>query len=541
VRSAFLLTGLLIAQDATIRVTTRLVQVNVVVRDSHGPVAGLAKKDFKIFDKGKDQPVALFSVSSSADQTPAKSAAVPLGVFTNRPAAESSAPLNGTVLLIDVLNTDVSDQQIARRQLLKFLTTLEPGRRVAIYILGTRLHVLQDFTSDPRLLAQAAQKFQGQPSNPLGASNMPLPGAPVTATEEMNTGMTDNPAEAVAREALAEMRDAATVDRVSITLTALEQIANHLASVPGRKSLLWISGSFPFFLIDDERHNFLAANRENRTFHLEIERATRALSAADTAIYPVDARGLLSTPAADGTQHDNGFTNPRGRAFGTRKNGQIGVMQVDTPEGLESMQALAAGTGGRAFYNTNDIKGAIGRAIADADLTYTLGFYADSSAVDGFHEIKVKVDRPGLDIRYRKGYLAASIKAPTGDDVASLLHDAVASALDSSTIGLIAVIDNTRIALHVNFADLRLEKQNGKWSGAIDVAYVSQSADGRSIALTSKKVTLDLNDDLYAAKRRDGLVLEQIVERPKGTARIRIAVLDERSGVTGAVSIALAK
>ncbi len=444
VRLALFAAALLLAQDTTIRVTTRLVQVNVVVRDSHGPISGLTKKDFKVFDKGKEQQIALFSVSSPANISSAKTTLTPPGVFTNRFTPSGDAPLNATVLLIDALNTEVPDQQAARRQLLKFLSTLEPTRRVAIYILGTRLHVLQDFTQDPHILAQAAAKLQGSPSTLLGASNTPLPGNPVPASEEMTTGMPDNPAEAVAREALAEMRDAATVDRASLTLSALEQVANHIAHVPGRKTLIWISGSFPFYLIDDERHNFLAANRENRTFHLEIERATRTLSAADTAIYPVDARGLLGSPAADGTQRSNGFINPRGRAFGTRNNGQIGATPVDTPEGLESMQALAEGTGGRAFFNTNDIKGAIGKAFSDADLTYTVGFYADSSAADGFHEIKVKVDRPGVDVRHRKGYLAAPVKSPAETDIAAILRDTVASSLDSTAIGLIAAGDASR-------------------------------------------------------------------------------------------------
>lgn len=545
VRLALFASALLLAQDTTIRVTTRLVQVNVVVRDSHGPISGLTKKDFKVFDKGKEQQIALFSVSSEANKSSAKTTLTPPGVFSNRSTPSGDAPSNATVLLIDALNTEVPDQQAARRQLRKFLSTLEPTRRVAIYILGTRLHVLQDFTQDPHILAQAAAKLQGAPSTLLGASNTPLPGNPVPASEEMTTGMPDNAAEAVAREALAEMRDAATVDRASLTLSALEQIANHIAHVPGRKTLIWISGSFPFYLIDDERHNFLAANRENRTFHLEIERATRTLSAADTAIYPVDARGLLGSPAADGTQHSNGFINPRGRAFGTRNNGQIGAMPVDTPEGLESMQALAEGTGGRAFFNTNDIKGAIGKAFSDADLTYTLGFYADSSAADGFHEIKVKVDRPGVDVRHRKGYLAAPVKSAE-TDIAAILRDTVASSLDSTAIGLIAAADqskadSSRVALLVNFTDLSLERQNGKWTGALDIVYVSQSAAGRDVALTSKRISLDLTDDQCAVKRREGLVLEQIVDHVKSTSRIRIAVLDEHSGATGSVSIALAK
>jgi len=518
VRLAFLLLALLFAQDTTIRVTTRLVQVNVVVRDSHGPVSGLAKKDFKIFDKGKEHQIALFSVAPSSPNSEAKPAApAPPGVFTNRLRSHDEAPASATVLLIDGLNTEMPDQQVAQQQILKFLESLDLNRRVAIYLLsGHSLRVLHDFTDDPALLKKAIAGFHGESSAILEGTRV--------------GGCASHLC-----EGLKELRDATNVDRIHLTLSALSQIANHLAHVPGRKSLLWISSSFPSFLLHVNRDQW-DINRENRTFIEEITRTTRVLSAADIAIYPIDDRGILAMPDVDVRRGGR-----PGSSFSSRNGRLPGSMPIDIPEGLDSMRDLADGTGGVAFVNTNDINGAIGKAISDADLTYTLGFYADSSAADGFHEIKVKVDRPGLDVRHRKGYIAAAAKPPTEDDVAALLHDAVASALDSTAIGLIAAIDTSRVALHVNFADLSLEKQNGKWTGAIDVVYVAESADGRNLALTSKKISLDLNDNLYAAKRREGLVLEQIVEQPKGTARIRIAVLDERSGVTGSVSITTAR
>ena len=528
-RPLFLIPALLLAQDPTIRVSTRLVQLNVVVRDSRGPVTGLTKKDFKVFDKGKEQQIALFNISSITSKPGAKPPVPPPpGVFTNRlkPATDAGA----SVLLIDVLNTEVTDQQVAQKQILKFLASLDPNRRVAIYLLSRSLRVLQDFTDDPALLRKAIENLPAAPSTLLSAGNTPTPVIPPSSGPPSGA---DN----LMREAFAEMRDAAAVDRVAATLAALEQIASHLAQVPGHKSLVWISSSFPFFLINDERHNFMAANREDRTFQEDVTRASRSLNAADVAIYPVDARGLLGQPDFDVKNPGSGLTNPRGRAFASKGNGQIGAASVDTPEGLDSMKALADGTGGRAFFNTNDIKGSIAKAFADADVTYTLGFYADSSATDGFHELKVKVDRPGLDVRHRKGYLATPVKAPTETDVAALLESTARSSLDSTAIGLIAAMNATRLALRINFEDLSLEKQNGKWTGGVDIAFVSQAADGRTLGSATKKITFDLTDEQYAAHRRDGLLLEQIIEPRKDQSRVRIAVLDERSAATGSLSV----
>lgn len=538
-----LITALLFAQDTTIRVTNRLVQVNVVVRDSHGPVAGLTKKDFKIFDKGKEQKIALFNVSGTSFASGAPAAAkpnqpLPAGVFTNRPKTHDDTPIGASVLLIDVLNTQPADQQVAQKQILQFLSSLDSQRPVAIYLLSSGIRVLQDFTDDSKLLRKAVTAFHGGTSPTLAAANAATPPMPTTGPP----GGADN----VVREAFAEMRDSATVDRVSLTLAALSQIANHLAQIPGRKSLIWISSGFPFYLINDEGHNFLAANRENRTFQEDLARTSRSLSDADVAIYPVDARGLLGQPDFDVSQscsegpapcRPNGIVNPHGPRFGNKGNGQLGAMSVDTPEGLDTMRALAEGTGGVAFYNTNDIKGAISKSMADGDLSYTLGFYADSSANDGFHELKVKADRPGVEIRHRKGYLASVANVPKESDIASVLNSTATGELDSTAIGLIAAMDSSRLVLRINFEDLSLEKHDGKWTGSVDIAYLSESSSGRNLALVTKKISLSLTDEIYAAKRRDGLILEQPIEKKKGLARVRIAVLDEGSGATGSLSV----
>src|SRR5258708_37104025 len=74
---------------------------------------------------------------------------------------------------------------------------------------------------------------------------------------------------------------------------------------------------------------------------------------------------------------------------------------------LDAMEELADRTGGRAAYNTNDLTSAISRAMDDSRVTYTIGYYSTDQNQDGkFREIKVRVDRGGLGVPYRKGYFA---------------------------------------------------------------------------------------------------------------------------------------
>src|SRR6185295_9515353 len=141
-------------------VTTRLVEVNVIVRDKNGPVAGLTKDDFTLFDRKKQQKIATFAVSTmNKSQQP--SAPLPPGTYTNRPEYRQEGPTTATIVLLDALNTQIQDQLYAKQQFIKFLGTLRPDDRVAVYLLGTKLRVLNDFTNDSRRLLAAVTKYSG--------------------------------------------------------------------------------------------------------------------------------------------------------------------------------------------------------------------------------------------------------------------------------------------------------------------------------------------------------------------------------------------
>src|SRR5260370_2137977 len=129
----------LIAQDQnqpTIRVTTRLVQVNVVVHDRKGePLSDLKKEDFTILDKGKEQKVAVFAVDSI--DAPRKAwPALPPNIFSNR-VQRPASPTSTTVILFDGLTTRFQAQAYARGQIVKFLGEIQPHNRDALYLLGS--------------------------------------------------------------------------------------------------------------------------------------------------------------------------------------------------------------------------------------------------------------------------------------------------------------------------------------------------------------------------------------------------------------------
>jgi VWFA-related protein len=143
--------------------------------------------------------------------------------------------------------------------------------------------------------------------------------------------------------------------RVQVTIAALKTLADQMARYAGKKSILWITGGFP----------------DVRVWEPAINETLRRIEQADVAVYPIDTRGLM---------------------LGSGSNFSI-------------MNQFAESTGGRAYYNGNDVAGAVERAIADLKSTYVIGFYLGDKERDRrFHALRVEVNRPGTTLRYRRGY-----------------------------------------------------------------------------------------------------------------------------------------
>ena len=248
-------------EDPVIRTSTRLVQVNVVVHGKNGPISDLTKNDFVLTDRGRPQTISVFSVESKRESPLPDQQRLPQNTFSNRQNERPNAATSVTVVLLDRLNTRFEDQARANQQFVKFLRTFDPADRIAIYTLDASLRVLCDFT-DARQLQRILAKYRGAASTDFA----------VAEPDPANTGNDDFDQSLDA--ASKNLADATNIDRARRTLEAFVSIANHVADLPGRKNLVWVTGSLPFSLAS----------------------AARSLNYANIAVYPVDARGLVGTP-----------------------------------------------------------------------------------------------------------------------------------------------------------------------------------------------------------------------------------------------------
>jgi VWFA-related protein len=381
-----------------IRVTSRLVEVEVLVSGNHGPVKGLTQDDFLVTDRGKRQAVRVLRAGFEGRPAGAR-ANLPRDTFSNYQNDPEATSPSVTILLLDGLNTRFEDQNRARQQAVRALGQIKLGEkdRIAIYVLGKSLRVLSDFT-DPAQTRRVLARYSGRLNTEMSTSE-PLTWA---VGDPLIDSFIDYTNEISAQ--------AANFDRTSITLSALAAIASHAAAIPGRKNLVWVTGSLP----------------------LRAAAVASFLNSADLAVYPIDARGLIGLP-------------PQWTAGSPAisRNVTKGQAVSLSPGGLGNFEDLANATGGRASINDNDLDLAVRNALQDAAAAYTLGFQPDAANLDGkYHELHVELrgKRPGVQLRYRRGYLAAKDSGSSDPETAQRMGNALWSPLEASALALSAKI-----------------------------------------------------------------------------------------------------
>ena len=408
------------------RSTTRAVAVDIVVEKGDDPVSGLQKQDFQVLEDGKPQVIDFFEEHTGATKRAALVLPkMPATVYTNLPSMPQDDAVN--VLLLDALNTDVRDQVYVHNQMVEFLKTMPPGMRAAIFTLGSKLRMVQGFTTDSTALHAALNdpKYGVVPEKPYQSHSLSDKMADV---KHMDDALMVSPG--LAKAVKSFQRDFASYQgsqRVAMTLDALQALARFLDGVPGRKNLIWFSNSFPVTMIPDPDQS-QHANRPNsddfREYGTRMRETANLLNASDIAVYPVSAEGVMSDHGSSAeTMHltdEEGQTDSAGETNGNDlPSGKQTICSEcylhesgARAEKIISMERLAEDTGGRAFFNTNDLAGAARKAIADGAHYYTLVYTPTNQKSDGgYRKIKVKVTDAKYRLEYRRGYFADSASA----------------------------------------------------------------------------------------------------------------------------------
>ena len=556
-------------KSATVlKFTTRLVVVDVIAVDIHGkPVTDLQAKDFSLDEDGKEQQVKLFSFQSSAlpgtagasAQTPAKPQQLAPNVFSNTPRFNPTRPLN--VLLLDALNTRTAHQSSAKEQMLKFIDKLPPDQPVAVYAMGTKLHLLQDFTTDPALLKKAVKSIGGSKNSPL--LDKPAGG---TGTFETASGAQEFMQEQMIQQVQAFAQENATMQtdlRVQLTMAALASVGRSLAGYPGRKNLIWLSESFPLVVLPNNNDS-IRSNTSMRDYSSQFDKTATILTDAQVAVYPVDVGELLNNAVFSslGNTDSNGQYLGRtvtGRGIGSsleRNEGYGKELDKSTDDMFNShttMNELADRTGGKAYYNRNDVTNAISKSIDDGASYYTLGYYPDNKNWNGaFRKIHVKVNRPGVKVRYRAGYFAVDPHAYASlTDTQRAQDFGIALSLDfpTSTALLFQAkvrppSEETKNKVIINYA---VEPQalnfdlgpDGLRHASVDCGVEIYSKKGETVGVHGNSSTAKMTDDQFNKIIGSYFPCTTQFDLAPGDYVLRLAVRDPSTGLIGSTNASL--
>lgn len=575
--------ALLISQEAqddsgfTMRIDSQLVVVDVVAADIHqAAVHHLKASDFVILENGVPQQVKNFEEHiGGAGADLAKVGPLPVmppGVFTNYSPVPSNGPVN--ILLLDALNTPTSDQAFMREQLQQYLKHATAGTRIAIFGLTTRLTLLQGVTTNPELLKLAIRKKYPE-SSPLLADQSGNGGEPSSLSDTVSSSFGNDPNLAGMVESLQEFetrRNSMQLQlRTRYTLDALNMLARYLNGIPGRKNLIWFSGSFPLNVLPDGSSGdpFGAA----AGFGDEFRETVNILTRSQVAVYPVDARGLMGNAVFNAANSGNVYAhNPSAFA-----GDSMAFLQQTGAEHATMLQ-MAEETGGRAFINTNDLSGAVSKAVNTGSSYYTLTYSPKNTNWNGdFRKIEVRCTVQGVTLSYRRGYYAEdpySANSALSEMNASPSFDSLRAAMlhgspDSTQIIIkVRVVPASQVlsdqpakgnylnpALNVHgpfrsyTVDLAADPSNitmhpGKnhdHEGALQFITYVYDHDGRLVILRDDRTHADLSPAAYANFERYGVFWHQEISVPaKDDYSLRIAIRDFNSDRIGAVEIPIA-
>ena len=510
----------------TFRAEVNYVEVDARVVDAQGRfVANLSQADFQVLEDGQPQKVSIFSLVN----LPVERQTRPL--FASRPVEPdvqtNVTGLTGRVYLIvlDDLHTTPLLSARTRAAARQFVERYMGANDVAAVVhTSGRADASQEFTSSQRLLLGAIDKFMGRKLrsallNRLDQEQMTRgmrqPGDAINDPDDMERGFT-------ARN----------------TLDSLKNFAQVMEGVRGRrKALVYFSEGIDYDINDP------FANREATTVIDATRAAIAAATRANVAFYGVDVRGL-------GAGYDTSIeiqSFPNDPTLGLDNS----ALFSEVRRGQDSLRVLSEETGGFAVVNTNDVPGAFERLVEENSSYYVLGYYPSNERRDGrFRKIEVRVNKPGLTVRARRGYVAPrgrvqAAKLAGPNDASEELREAMSSPVPVTGLPLAATASvfkgpdrkgSVVVSTTIGARDLALVEKNGTFNNDLEIAWVAVDQQGKVFPGDRNTLNLQLKPDTVTRLRAGGFRVISTLDLPPGRYQLRIAAREANTRRAGSVN-----
>jgi len=494
-----------------------------------------------------------------------------------------------TMVLFDMLNTPVSDQVYARQQLIKFLESKPKMSQFALCALSSGeypLRLIQGFTADETLLLAAAKGKRGQTRNNrwqaaaaetqnsvTTVAGLALAGGRTSGFQNLVGALQNMQAEQYVTD---------TSERAGRTIDAMMLLARYLSGISGRKNMVWLSASFPIALSIGPISSNPSIDNPNYTY--KIKRATNLLAEAQVAVYPVDVRGLQVFTA--GLDSGPGVAGPRSFDPPDPTSPNSVSLRSGIPQGMDfatqaaeqdTLTQFAVATGGKAFFNTNDIREAIATANEQGSNYYSFSYTSTNKVYDGkFRKIKVQLASKGYKLYYRQGYYADDINVAARE--AQLARNAITTSMqfgspqarevqfsvrvypvggkkkvDREKVGEVRMaskkaallpeqveVQHYTIEYTLDGSELRfVPQQNAGFRSTLALMISSFGQEGRMLTGWSSLAKSDLPSEVYKKVITGEVGFQEELDIPVEAISMRLGVQDQMSNHLGTVDVPL--
>ncbi len=511
------------SQEPTARfgVEVDYVEVNAVVTDADGNfISDLGLEDFEIYEDGKLQEIAGFTVINIPVERPRL---VPFvdevepDVRTNRQVSEGRI----YVIVLDANHTEARRSESVRRGAGELIQQwMGTNDMAAVVHTGGRAEASQEFTSSKRLLLAAIDRFVGRKLRSATLEKQDQRAAQLAGPNKSPPPPYDP-------------WELERVERAQSILGMLKEVSEGLADIHGRrKAVVYFGEGIDYNIYD------VFENNEATSIIDSTQRTLGEATRANVAIYTIDPRGLVL--ASEGLAAVPGGAS------------NISALQAELAIGQDSLRVLAAETGGFAILNQNDFKPGLARIVEENSHYYLLGYYPSRSERDGkYRKIEVRVDRPGVEVRARKGYLApgkgdkrelAEVDVPEGSSPE--LNRLVQSPLPVPgiemrvTASVFRIVEDRSVVplvVEMNIDRFRFEERDGQLHDKVEFSAIAIDYQGEVEAGVRRDFQLSVLPRGYRLMAQAGFRVMTALELPSGKYQIRIVASEAGAGQGGSL------
>ena len=497
----------------TLHATTELVLVNVVARDKKGNlIRDLKREDFTVLEDGQKQQVASFDFEN-IDELALAGQAMPTAAGTEAGisgAASSIQPVDARdrrliLLFFDfsAMEPDQIDRAVDAAK--KYVNTkMQTADLIAIVSLSTNMRLDLDFTDNKtRILSVLSAYSSG-------------------SGEGFESGATGS------SEGAAETSGAFTADDTDFNtfsadrkLLALQSLVQAVGKLSQKKSLIYFSNGISQSGVDNQS---------------ALRAATAAAVKSNVAIYPLDVRGLQALPG--GGEAQNASLHGQSAYSGASVLNDLN----SNASSQETLSTLAADTGGKAFFDSNDFSGVFSQVQKDTSAYYILGYTSTNHLKDGrFRRIKVVLNRQDVKLEYRAGYYAGrDFEHFNRTDREQQLQDELASELPATDVAVYAGTAYFRrddshyflgVSLVVPGSQIPFVQEKDKDSATLDIA--GTVLEGGKFPVGHLRDTVKLAVDSAQQVRRKNVQYNTSFVLAPGNYHLKFVVRENRTGRMG--------